>query len=386
MTSLVIPLIGTGFGSQDIRLCVEQYLKSLNEFIIEKRDSKLKEIHFVDKDQDKIAILAKELKNMQWNQGPGCVKDKRQNSQGENRGSSQEDNKQCRERDNSFDGHLGDSHGSHSDNRHGCQADQIQCCHRSLSQRNQRDNEQCHSGCGQGGHREDKKKSPPDTFDISSCNVRVCISHYDITALSVDAIVCPQDENLSKKGMIATAILKLVGETHKEKLEKERKHKHRLGEIVLIAPDGEMTCKTVMYAVSPYWTHRYTQKPTDFEKDISTTVQECLRKVYSRDFKSIALPLLGMSDDEMSRPTPVPTCCRGMITGILQFCTDRRSLSSTPLHIHFVSTDQGVIAAFKEELKMQMSSNKVLNVRSNQTPPNMSFTDQDGNPQVETSV
>lgn len=125
--------------------------------------------------------------------------------------------------------------------------------------------------------------------------IKLFIVEDNITKLSVDAIVCPQDEDLRRFGAIAKMIEKSCDEEYKKRV------LHKMSRISMTevkkckaTPKG-LPFRYVVHAVAPRWDKSVVRDQQKFMKDLELTICNIIRHASdSKEINTVALPVLGI--------------------------------------------------------------------------------------------
>ena len=129
---------------------------------------------------------------------------------------------------------------------------------------------------------------------IAGKDLRINIVQEDITKMTVDIIVCPQDDNCLSKGGIAKAISKVSDAWYRRAvLGMKRVSKCEVRKIK--ASPESLPYKGVLHTVAPRWDNHAVKDNKTFEKQLKLTiyniVQHCSDSV---TVNSVAIPVLGI--------------------------------------------------------------------------------------------
>lgn len=125
--------------------------------------------------------------------------------------------------------------------------------------------------------------------------IKLFIIEDNITKLSVDAIVCPQDDDLRSFGAIAKMIEKICDEEYKRAVYKMARISMTEVKKCKATPKG-LPFRYVVHAVAPRW-DKYTvhDKQKNFTKDLELTIRNIIKHASdSKEIKTVALPVLGI--------------------------------------------------------------------------------------------
>jgi len=124
--------------------------------------------------------------------------------------------------------------------------------------------------------------------------IKLFIVEDNITKLSVDAIVCPQDEGLCSFGAIAKMIEKTCDEEYKRVVYKMSRISMTEVKKCKATPKG-LPFRYVVHAVAPRWDKYAVHDKKKFEKELELTIRNFIRHASdSREIKTVALPVLGI--------------------------------------------------------------------------------------------
>ena len=129
---------------------------------------------------------------------------------------------------------------------------------------------------------------------IAGKDLRINIVQEDITKMTVDIIVCPQDDLCRSKGGIAMAISKVSDDWYRSAvfgMNRVRKCEVRK----IKASPTSLPFKGVLHTVAPRWDKHAVKDNKTFEKQLKLTiyniVQHCSDSV---TVNSVAIPVLGI--------------------------------------------------------------------------------------------
>ena len=127
---------------------------------------------------------------------------------------------------------------------------------------------------------------------IAGKDLRINIVQEDITKMTVDIIVCPQDDNCLSKGMIARAISKVSNEWYRSAvLGMKRVRKCEVRKIK--ASPSSLPFKGVLHTVAPRWDYHAVNDYETFMKELSLTIRNIVQHCSdSGTVNSVAIPVL----------------------------------------------------------------------------------------------
>jgi hypothetical protein len=124
--------------------------------------------------------------------------------------------------------------------------------------------------------------------------IKLFIIEDNITKLSVDAIVCPQDDDLHSFGAIAKMIEKICDEEYKRAVYKMARISMKEVKKCKATPKG-LPFRYVMHAVAPRWDKYTVHDKQNFTKDLELTIRNIIIHASdSKEIKTVALPVLGI--------------------------------------------------------------------------------------------
>lgn len=129
---------------------------------------------------------------------------------------------------------------------------------------------------------------------MTAKGMKLFIVEDNITKLSVDAIVCPQDEDIRSFGAIAKIIEKTCDEKYKRVV-------YRMTRISMTevkkckATPKSLPFRYVVHAVAPRWDQNAVYDKRKFVKELELTIRNIIRHASdSKEIKTVALPVLGI--------------------------------------------------------------------------------------------
>ena len=129
---------------------------------------------------------------------------------------------------------------------------------------------------------------------IAGKDLRINIVQEDITKMTVDIIVCPQDEYCLSKGGIAKAISKASNKWYRNAVS-DMKIVKKCEVKKFKASPSSLPFKGVLHTVAPRWDYHAVKDNKTFEKQLKLTicniVQHCSD---SGTVNSVAIPVLGI--------------------------------------------------------------------------------------------
>ena len=129
---------------------------------------------------------------------------------------------------------------------------------------------------------------------IAGKDLRIKIVQEDITKMTVDIIVCPQDDNCLSKGGIAKAISNVSNEGYRTAVVgMKRVSKCEVRKIK--ASPTSLPFKGVLHTVTPRWDKHAVKDNKTFMKELSLTIRNIVQHCSdSGTVNSVAIPVLGI--------------------------------------------------------------------------------------------
>jgi hypothetical protein len=129
---------------------------------------------------------------------------------------------------------------------------------------------------------------------IAGKDLRIIIVQEDITKMTVDIIVCPQDDFCHSKGGIAKAISKASNEWYRNAV-LSMKRVNRCEVKKIIASPTSLPFKGVLHTVAPRWDNHAVKDNKTFEKQLKLTICNIVKHCSdSGTVNSVAIPVLGI--------------------------------------------------------------------------------------------
>ena len=129
---------------------------------------------------------------------------------------------------------------------------------------------------------------------IAVKDLRINIVQEDITKMTVDIIVWPQDDVCLSKEGIAQAIPKDINEWYRNPVfGKNRVKKCKVKEIK-VSP-ASLPFKKVLHTVAPRWDNHAVKNKKKFEKNLKSTIHNIVQHCSDRrTINTVAIPVLGI--------------------------------------------------------------------------------------------
>ena len=129
---------------------------------------------------------------------------------------------------------------------------------------------------------------------IAGKDLRINIVQEDITKMTVDIIVCPQDDNCLSKGGIAKAISKVSDAWYRSAVF-GMKRVNRCEVKKILASPTSLPFKGVLHTVAPRWDKHAVKDNKTFMKELSLTIRNIVQHCSdSGTVNSVAIPVLGI--------------------------------------------------------------------------------------------
>jgi hypothetical protein len=129
---------------------------------------------------------------------------------------------------------------------------------------------------------------------IAGKDLRINIVQEDITKMTVDIIVCPQDDNCLSKGGIAKAISKVSNEWYRNAVSYIKIVKKCEVKKIKASPSS-LPFKGVLHTVAPRWDKHAVKDNKTFEKQLKLTIYNIVKHCSdSVTVNSVAIPVLGI--------------------------------------------------------------------------------------------
>jgi hypothetical protein len=129
---------------------------------------------------------------------------------------------------------------------------------------------------------------------IAGKDLRINIVQEDITKMTVDIIVCPQDEYCLSKGGIAKAISKASNEWYRNAVS-DMKIVKKCEVKKFKASPSSLPFKGVLHTVAPRWDYHAVKDNKTFEKQLKLTICNIVKHCSdSGTVNSVAIPVLGI--------------------------------------------------------------------------------------------
>jgi hypothetical protein len=128
---------------------------------------------------------------------------------------------------------------------------------------------------------------------IAGKDLRINIVEEDITKMTVDIIVCPQDDNCLSKGGIAKAISKVSDEWYYRTAVVGMKRVSKCEVRKIKASPSSLPFKGVLHTVAPRWDYHAVNDYETFMKELSLTIRNIVQHCSdSGTVNSVAIPVL----------------------------------------------------------------------------------------------
>ena len=129
---------------------------------------------------------------------------------------------------------------------------------------------------------------------IAGKDLRINIVQEDITKMTVDIIVCPQDDYCLSKEGIAKAIYKVSNMWYRRAV-LDMKRVNRCEVKKILASPTYLPFKGVLHTVAPRWDNHAIKDNKTFMKELSLTIRNIVQYCSdSRTVNSVAIPVLGI--------------------------------------------------------------------------------------------
>jgi hypothetical protein len=129
---------------------------------------------------------------------------------------------------------------------------------------------------------------------IAGKDLRINIVQEDITKMTVDIIVCPQDDNCLSKGGIAKAIFNVSNEYYRTAVVGMKIVKRCECRKIKASPVS-LPYKGVLHTVAPRWDYHAIKDNKTFMKELVLTIHNIIQYCSDSDtVNSVAIPVLGI--------------------------------------------------------------------------------------------
>lgn len=174
-------------------------------------------------------------------------------------------------------------------------------------------------------------------------NMKVVVYTDNLTKFRMGAICCSQDTQLRSAGSIARAIKTSAGPHLDESLRKQRQNRIRIGDII-VTTSGNLRCSDVYHVVSPdFMTQNAQGVSNTFLSEVETGYIKCLQKAHERRLQKIAVPLFGCG----VLSGCVDKLAKTFQSAVIKFCNDVSSKNTELREIHAINEKPGVTHKIK---------------------------------------
>ncbi|XP_061162262.1 uncharacterized protein LOC133171516 [Saccostrea echinata] len=257
MRSIALPAISSGIFGVPGDKCVEQYYKAVMTFSRSYPYQSLKEIHFIDRDPSMVSAI-QAIFQQRASPPSGFITSGSSEVQDSGKGLPPEDKK------------MSLTHGSQFN----------------------------------------KQPLTVDSIIKISNMLTIKVHLGNITDVTSDIVVCPQDEYCSSNDQVARGILKMIP----SESETPSSGRKKIGQILSQKIYGNSPWKMIVHAVTPRWTKDSAKDPGNFERTLNIMIQEIIKTADESNCLSIAVPLLGAGVGDYQ--TPLETCARNLYKAV----------------------------------------------------------------------
>ncbi|XP_062591829.1 uncharacterized protein LOC134253316 isoform X4 [Saccostrea cucullata] len=289
MKSIALPAISSGIFGVPGDKCVEQYYKAVITFSRRYPFRSLKEIHFVDRDPSMVSAIQA---TFQQKTSSSCYST---TGSSEAPGSGETlppDDKK-----------MSSTHGSQLN----------------------------------------KQASTADSIIKISDMLTIKVHLGNITDVTTDIVVCPQDEYCSSRGQVARGILNTIP----SQSESPSCGRKKIGQILMQNIFGNSPWKMIIHAVTPRWNKDSAKDPGNFERTLNIMIQEIIKKADELKYFSIAVPLLGAGVGDYT--TPVETCARNLYKAVKATHSSLINLKEIYLVVNEDAAEKAYLDMFEDE-------------------------------------
>ncbi|XP_052083398.1 uncharacterized protein LOC127720696 [Mytilus californianus] len=318
LTSVAIPAISSGIFGVPREVCCTQYCNAVKNYSnIFGRATCLREIHFMDKDTFMVGLIQKEFK-------------------------------QNLNIDQSFQ-----SSGSRVSNTSGhslSKNDNTPQFTRSLSDDAAKAGK--YSGSTNGKNSNPNSTVKQEKFQkqyMTAKGFKVHVVQDDITKMSVDIIICPQDDYCLSKGRIAKAIANASNERYRTDVLGMKTVKRCEVKKIAASP-STLPFKYVLHTVAPRWDKDAVKDNAKFMKELGLTIRNILKHCSdSKNISTAAIPVLGIGAD--GHDTPYVTYASILSKEISQeLQNDKFSMHE----LYIVTSEWGMALAVTDQLDKEI--------------------------------